>query len=118
MLAEFLVENGLEYGYAEFWTAQATTVIADSKVKVRSIEISRKEGISAYTYQSNIYWFSDQDGVNEYFIALTEDEYSKASASGQWAELSPHISRELSCGEFRILVFSVNPMAVIYEMGE
>lgn len=118
MLAEFLLDNGLEYGYAEFWTAQATTVIADSKVKVRSIEISRKNGISAYTYQSNIYWFSDQDGVYEYFIALTGDEYSKASASGQWAELSPHISRELSCGGFRILVFGVNPMSIIYEMSE
>jgi hypothetical protein len=109
VLAEFLVDNGLEYGYADFWTAHATTVIADSEVKIRSVTISREEGICVYTYQSNINWFYDQEGIDEYFIVMTEYEYGRISDTPQWAALMNHQTRKLSCGSFIIFVFDVNP---------
>jgi hypothetical protein len=110
VLAQFLVDNGLEYGYAEFWTASATTIVSDSKVKVRSVNIARNEGVTAYLYQSNIYWFYDQEGIDEYFIVLSDEEYSRVSNTAQWATLSEHLTKKLICGNFRIFVFDINPM--------
>ncbi|MBQ8448610.1 MAG: hypothetical protein IJX27_06750 [Clostridia bacterium] len=117
-LAAFLREEGLEYGFAEFWTAQATTVIADSDVKVRPIVISRESGISPYHYQSNVNWFSDQTGLEKYFVALSESDYTTVSKSDEWAWLtSNHYVKKLKCDSYLVFVFDANPITAISQMN-
>lgn len=74
-IADELEKRGLTYGYADFWKAQAVTVLSDSKVKVRNIRISDGK-ISKYTYQSEYTWFDDQPDTEKYFILLSDYEYS------------------------------------------
>lgn len=73
-LAEKLEELDLEYGYADFWRAQAITVLSDSKVKVRNIQIV-DGAIKKYEYQSQYTWFDDQADTSKYFILLSDYEY-------------------------------------------
>jgi hypothetical protein len=117
-LVEFLEKEGLEYGYAEFWTAQATTVISDSKVKVRPITISRADSIDPYLYQSNANWYKDQEGVEKYFVALSTYEYNSVASTDDWSALiSGHYVEKLDCEGYLIFVFNANPMTVISNMG-
>ena len=117
-LAEFLEKEGLEYGFAEFWTAQATTVISDSNVKVRPITISRKDGIDAYLYQANANWFKDQEGVEKYFIALSSAEYNSVAQTEEWVALiSQSYVAKLDCAGYLVFVFNSNPITVISNMG-
>jgi hypothetical protein len=110
LLAQFLVDNGLEYGYATFWYAQAITVISDSAVRVRNINVKAGEGISAYHYQSSTRWYDDQEGVDEYFVILSLAEYSTASKSPKWAEwMETCYSRHYDdVNGFMIYVFTEN----------
>ena len=109
-LAAFLEENGLEYGFAEFWTAQATTVIADSEVKVRPVEFSYENGAAPYTYQVNKKWYSESGYAEEYFFAMKPYEYNAVAGSEMWQELvAGHFVAEYECGDYIIFVFDVNP---------
>ena len=68
-VAEKLEELDLKYGYAEFWKSQAITVLSDSKVKVRNIQIVNGT-IKKYEYQSEYTWFDDQP---DYEFSLLEE---------------------------------------------
>ncbi|MBQ9747106.1 MAG: hypothetical protein IJW21_09840, partial [Clostridia bacterium] len=108
-LVEFLEEKGLEYGYAEFWTAQATTVLSDSKAKVRPVTISYKDGINPYLYQVNANWFEDQEGVDEYFVVLSAYEYNTLTNNSKWITLkSNHLKAQYDCAGYMIVVFDSN----------
>ena len=84
-LAEFLVEEGLEYGYASFWYSQAVTVLSDSQVRVRNITAD-KNGVRGRHYQSSLNWYNDQEGVDEYFVILSAKEYADVSSHRSWME--------------------------------
>ena len=108
-IADFLKENDLEYGYAEFWTAQATTLIADSEVKVRCVTISRKDGIDPYLYQSNKHWFEDQEGVDKYFVVLSVYEHSLITNNAEWQALNNnHGVEQHDVAGYKIFVFDSN----------
>lgn len=70
-----LESRGLTNGYAEFWKSQAVTLLSDSKVKVRNIQIVDSK-IEKYTYQSEYTWYEDQPEAEKYFILLSDYEYS------------------------------------------
>jgi len=74
LVYEKLYNNDITYGYATFWQANALTVMSDSKVKCRSINIS-KNNYEPYYYQQDESWFLEQEGQDEYFVILTEYEY-------------------------------------------
>lgn len=108
-LAEFLEENDLEYGYTEFWKAQAITLISDSRVKVRGITVSRQDGIDPYLYQSNKNWYEDQEGVDKYFIILSASEYSQLMNGAEWkTRYEQHFVERLECVGYHIFVFDSN----------
>ena len=108
-LADFLSEKGLEYGYAEFWTAQATTLISDSEVKVRAITISRQDGIDPYLYQSNKHWYEDQENVGEYFVLLSAYEYHNVQYNDEWKVLAAnHMTAQYDCAGYMVFVFDAN----------
>ena len=72
-ISECLEDNGLTYGYATFWNANAITVISGSKVKVRDVT---NDSLSKRLYQSSSKWYDDQEGQEEYFLLLSDNEFN------------------------------------------
>ncbi len=82
-LTEALVENELEYGYATFWRSNAITLLSDSKVKCREI-LANENGAKTDYYQSAYDWYEPQEGVEKYFVLLSDSEYSTVMHSSTW----------------------------------
>ena len=109
VVAEFLEEQGLEYGYATFWNSQSLTLISDSDVLVRCVNVSSKDCITPYYYQTNKTWYEDQAGVDRYFVALTNYEASILNYNGKWNRIKEaHLIETLECDGFKIFVFDAN----------
>ena len=73
LLTEELEKRNLTYGYATFWQANALTVISDSAIKCRSVEVD-KTGVWIRPYQSNRHWYEEQTGQENYFLLLSAKE--------------------------------------------
>lgn len=108
-LADYLESEGLDYGYATFWNANSITVISDSKVKVRDVNVD-DIGVSRRLYQSSDKWYEEQEGQQEYFLLLSDSEYNKLV--GSFNNLTESASRELTTTQnnllYHILVFDHN----------
>ncbi len=105
-LSEYLQTQGLTYGYATFWNSQAITVQSDSQCQVRTVSIDEEDGLSINTYQSNITWYEDQPGQEEYFLLMSAYEKSVLEDAG-----SPVLKmqrRELKYMGYTIWVFEEN----------
>ncbi len=85
-LAQFLVDEGLEYGYATFWYAQAITVLSDSQVRVRNMDVNSRDGVIGRHYQSSLNWYNDQEGVDEYFVILSSTEFKTIVLTESWQD--------------------------------
>ena len=112
-LAEFLVEEGLEYGYATFWYSQAITLLTDSEVRVRNMDVDDRDGVVGRHYQSSLNWYNDQEGVDEYFILLSAAEYRDVFTTRSWQKWMDecylrHYESPNDADGFRIYVFSEN----------
>ncbi|MBR6578749.1 MAG: hypothetical protein IKK74_07375 [Clostridia bacterium] len=112
-LAEFLVEEGLEYGYATFWYAQAITVLSDSAVRVRNMDVNDRAGVIGRHYQSSLNWYNDQEGIDEYFVILSASEYKKVFLTDTWQTwMEEYYLREYDSPNdadgFLVFVFSEN----------
>jgi hypothetical protein len=109
MLTAFLEEHQLEYGFADFWHAQAITVLSDNEVRTRCIEITT-DGIKTRTYQNDRKWFDDQPGVDRYFLLLTKSEYGGITLLPKWTTLEPLVDEVLEAETGHIVVvFRENP---------
>jgi len=102
-LARELETLGLEYGYADFWHANAITIISDSSVKVRSVT----DQLDIYHYQSQLSWYEDQEGIDTYFILLTNSQYNVARAK-DWYDLEHTEVTITGSKTYHILIFSEN----------
>ena len=78
-LAKVLEANDLQYGYAEYWSAQVTTVLSDSKVQVCPIDVSENGEISKRLYNIRPQQFESKEGVDRYFTFLSAWEYETLS---------------------------------------
>jgi hypothetical protein len=112
-LAEFLVEEGLEYGYATFWYAQAITVLSNSEVRVRNMDVNDRAGVIGRHYQSSLNWYNDQEGIEEYFVILSVSEYKKVFLTDTWQTwMDNYYLREYDspndANGFLVFVFSEN----------
>ena len=78
-----LLANNLSYGYADFWDANAITMLGDDSVRVRAIELDVfednqvKERAVPYRYQTEEAWYCDQQGVDNYFVFLRCSAYDR-----------------------------------------
>lgn len=104
-LGQYLEEQGLSYGYATFWNAQAITVQTDSKCKVRNVDIT-ENGVFKNTYQGNYNWYDNQEGQDEYFLLMTGGERDALLASGSPVTTAPY--EELTYMGYYIWVYSDN----------
>ena len=112
-LAEFLVEEGLEYGYATFWYSQAITLLSDSEVRVRNMDVDDRKGVIGRHYQSSLNWYNDQEGVDEYFVILSATEYRSVFTTKSWQQWMDecylrHYESPNDAEGFQIYVFSEN----------
>jgi hypothetical protein len=74
-LAAVLRENGLSRGYAEYWSAQVTTVLSDSDITVAPVIVSESGEITPRLYNSREDQFESVEGVDRYFAFLSSWEY-------------------------------------------
>lgn len=115
-LAQFLTDEGLEYGYATFWYAQAITVLSNSEVRVRNMDVNERDGVIGRHYQSSLNWYNDQEGVDEYFVILSASEYKKVSTTKNWQSWMDeyyirHYEDPNDAMGFRVYVFSENVLS-------
>ena len=108
VLADELEKRDLNYGYATFWRSQAITLLSDSKVKCRETLVN-KEGIITDYYQSSKLWYEDQEGVDRYFVILSESEYDKVVTTKHWKQIMEESYLEdFECAGCRVFVFDKN----------
>ncbi len=108
-LAEFLEDNELTYGYATFWNANAITLISDSNVKTRDVNIDQN-GVTQRIYQSSSNWYKDQEGQEKYFLLLSPPEHQtlidiQSPLLDEYIEYLPVMVNNT---EYRVLVFDYN----------
>lgn len=75
-LARVLQDNDLKYGYAEYWSAQVTTVLSESKVEVCPVNFSEEGTVVPQMYNIRTQQFDDKEGVDRYFLFTSAWEYS------------------------------------------
>lgn len=75
-LTNMLEKQGLTYGYATFWYANAITVISGEKLKVRNVSVN-ENGVQKAAYQTDSRWYEDQPEQKNYFLLLNNAEYQK-----------------------------------------
>lgn len=103
-LSRVLEANGLEYGFATFWNSQAITVISDSRVRVANTDIN-ENGITPCAYQTNKNWFTEQEGVDRYFVLASDYELSILEQTEDWYLFSSLIKDVIDIDGYKIFIF-------------
>jgi len=109
-LTEALLEHDLHYGFADFWRANGVTMASDSQVIIRTVNING-EGIKPRAFQSQPSWYADQEGIAEYFILLSANEYANLQVSPDWNGIQEMLLDEFWINDYQVLVLSENPLA-------
>jgi hypothetical protein len=105
-LKDFLLANGLRYGYASYWHAGVLSVLSDEKVLVRPVGFDRGLPMPMRFTSSNR-WYRPSAWQGETFLLLTEQEVHMI----RWDHLGCYHAkpvRELHFEEFTIFVFAQN----------
>lgn len=105
-LGNFLVSNGLTYGYASYWNAGIISVLSNEKALVRQIMIS--DGVpSPYRWLSADHWYKPEAYKGETFLLLTLEEAK--NFDWQYLELySLKPVRYLEFMQYKIFIFAEN----------
>ncbi|MCR4806513.1 MAG: hypothetical protein K5857_02445 [Lachnospiraceae bacterium] len=74
-LIAVLRDNDLHRGYAEYWSAQVTTVLSDQDITVAPVIISEEGEITPRMYNSRKDQFEAEEGIDRYFAFLSAWEY-------------------------------------------
>lgn len=107
-LAEYLSENGLTYGYADYWESHAISVIAGPDIKVRGITIRESGNIEIYNYQTDSLWYCiDSD---KYFIILNSSDKLNYLRSESYNLVSDSVISSENVGSYTVLTFSQDPL--------
>ena len=109
-LASELETRDLEYGYATFWYSQHLTLITDSRVKTRMVIADDEYGVTTDYYQNRFSWYEDVEGVDRYFVLLTEGENKTAEKSKEWRDFVKEAKpqQERICGSYVLYIFDRN----------
>ena len=105
-LVQELEKRNLTYGYATFWQANALTVISDSAVKCRSVEVDKK-GVWIRPYQCNLHWYEDQPEQENYFLLLSVREAQTLREINAVLLTHPHEEFQIN-SKFEVWVFEKN----------
>jgi len=118
-LKDFLLENGLHYGYAKFWNAGVLSVLSDEKLLVRQVVFD--QGLpKPDRWLSSNRWYRPGAWQGETFLLLSNqkeeqeeglEQDQKEQESIDWDLLERYHCkpiRELSYEEFKVYVFPHN----------
>ncbi len=105
-LSDELKAHGLNYGYATFWRANGLTIVSDSAIKCRSVDITDTKGCYIRYYQCNKNWYEDQENQQQYFLLMTPSESKDLENAGSPLLTKPHI-RMLIKG-YEVWIFNEN----------
>ncbi len=108
-LKDFLLENGLHYGYAKFWNAGVLSVLSDEKLLVRQIVIDHGLPKPDRWLSSNR-WYRPGAWQGETFLILTAQEEQEKEAV-DWGLLELYNCkpiRKLSFAGCKVFVFPHN----------
>lgn len=103
-IAQFLDENGLNYGYATFWNGQCISVLSDFEVRAANTDIN-EHGITPCRYQSNMNWFEPVEGVDRYFLLLSAHEIDTLRTTEDWHYIQNDVIETLEYDGFTVFVF-------------
>ncbi|HEB01716.1 MAG TPA: hypothetical protein ENI12_00620 [Nitrospirae bacterium] len=113
-LAEFLEENGLDFGYSQFWYANIITLNSENRVKVRPIEFT-KHGARPFFWSSNENWYSPDPDLGPSFLLVPEGTndygFSIVSPMMMQAMFGPPV-RQLEYEGTRIYVWDKNILGI------
>jgi len=105
-LIDFLVKNGLHYGYASYWNAGVISVLSDERVLVRQVVFNNGKPMPMRHLSSNR-WYRPNAWRGETFLLLTSGE-AKAIDLERLASYRAKPDRELLFGDYKIYVFAEN----------
>ena len=77
---QFLIQNNLKYGYATFYNADATTVLSDSKVLIRHVNVINGLPVP-HLWLSSLQWYRPSTYSGNTFLALSKSESESLSLS-------------------------------------
>ncbi|HZX78326.1 hypothetical protein [Lysobacter sp.] len=106
-VVRWLEQQGLRYGYGSYWNAGAMTVMSDSRVKVRQIQIVR--GLPRPMFHlSSERWYRPSAWSGKTFLVLTDEELAALDMPLLTSLVGEEVQRE-KIGGFNVLVFPRNP---------
>jgi len=107
-LGDTLRREGLEWGYATWWNAGATTVLSDGAVRVNPVTLSAGE-IRPYSVMVQEAWYATQSRVGETFLALDASESTDENMRA--LQVSVGVPRRVvQAPNHRVLVYGHNIM--------
>ncbi len=74
-LVAVLRDNDLKRGYAEYWSAQVTTVLSDAEITVAPVNIYENGEIKPRLYNAREDQYEAAEGIDRYFAFLSAWEY-------------------------------------------
>lgn len=107
-LTEFLVENGLEYGYATFWNASNNTVFANGNVKISQVYLSESGKISPMLWLSSEDWYKVENYSGKTFLLLAADEINYYAPMGYAETVLGNPEQILNYADYTILIYDYN----------
>lgn len=104
-LVEVLRDNGFTHGYATFWNSQVITLLSDSEVSTANVDIN-ENGIAPCYYQTDKNQFELQDGVERYFVLMSDYEMSILQQTDDWAYFELLSTERIEIDGYKIFVFN------------
>lgn len=105
-VAQTLEDRGLTKGYATFWHSELVTLISDSAVCVRNIQLQKVDSTTTpcvRAYQSDSRWYDDI-GEEKTFLLLSDSEYNSIY---RWrTQQEDRILEEFKIGGYTVVVFT------------
>lgn len=105
-LAELLAVENLQWGYATWWNAGATTVFLNGKTRVSPVYLSDL-GLTPFNYLIQRRWYQPESWSGETFLALSNSEASAQRLASLEMILGP-ATRKINSDDFTVLVYDWN----------
>lgn len=102
-LAAVLQKEGLSHGYASWWSAGATTILSDSRVRVDPVMLSPTM-IAPYAIMVDTRWYAEKSRAASNFIILTKEETGPEQRNLLRAQFGEE-QREIVAADAHILVY-------------
>lgn len=104
-LVQVLKEHGFTHGYATFWNSQVITLLSDNEVSTANVDIN-ENGISPCYYQTDSNQFLPQEGVERYFVLMSDYEMSILQQTVDWSYFELMADEIIPIDGYKIFVFN------------